>query len=93
MSYKELLKYVGNKSVFDPEDLKNRYENSYNMVIYGLLYYAYFGVGNNVNYAWLKDNGLWAGENKYPTDRKLNQEELKRILSEGGLDVQNIIID
>lgn len=93
ISFDELMKKIGNKSVFDLQELRNRYNNDKNLIIYELLYYAYFGAGNNINCAWLKNNNLWAKNGGYPTDTKLSPAEFKTILKEGKLDVQNIIID
>jgi len=93
MSFDELMKKIGNKSVFDKQELRNRYENDNNVIVYELLYYAYFGAGNNINCAWLKNNNLWAKNGGYPTDTKLSPTEFRTILKEGNLDVQNIIIN
>lgn len=93
ISFDKLMKKIGNKSVFDLQELRNRYDNDKNLIIYELLYYAYFGARNNINCAWLKNNNLWAKNGGYPTDTKLSPAEFKTILKEGKLDVQNIIID
>ena len=93
ISFDNLMKKIGNKSVFDVEELKTKYSEDSNMVVYELLYYAYFGAGNNINCAWLKNNNLWSKDGGYPTNTKLNPHEFKLILEEGNLDVQNIIID
>lgn len=92
-SFDELMKKIGNKSVFDINELRTKYDNDNNMVVYELLYYAYFGAGNNINCAWLKNNNLWSKDGGYPTNTKLSPGEFKLILKEGNLDVQNIIID
>ena len=89
----DLLSKIGNKSIFDQSDLEQQYNSAYNLNVYEMLYYAYFGEGKNVNYNWLVNNGLWANNNEYPADRKLDIDELKKIMIEGGLDVSNIIID
>lgn len=92
-SLEELLSVIGNKSVFDQEKIVYKYHNDYNMIVYELLYYAYFGVGNNVNCAWLMEQGLWSKDGGYPTNTKLDHEEFIKVLKKGNLDVQNIIID
>lgn len=93
ISFDELIKKIGNKSVFDIDELRTKYNNDSNVIVYELLYYAYFGAGNNVNYAWLKNNNLWSKDDEYPTTKKLTHNEFAKILTEGNLDVQNIIID
>lgn len=91
--FEELINRIGNKSVFNQNELRSKFDHDNNVIVYELLYYAYFGVGNNINCAWLRDNGLWSKDGRYPTDTKLNQEEFKMVLGKGNLDVQNIIID
>lgn len=58
-----------------------------------MLYYGYFGAGNNVNMDWLDHNGCWAGPEQYPTDVCLTENQFKRILLEGNVNVSNVIID
>ncbi|MDD2958953.1 MAG: hypothetical protein PHR92_10590 [Lachnospiraceae bacterium] len=91
--FEELIDRIGNKSVFNQNELRSKYDHDNNVIVYELLYYAYFGVGNNINCAWLCDHELWAKDGGYPTATKLNPEEFKMILGKGNLDVQNIIID
>lgn len=93
ISFDELIAKIGNKSVFNIKELKNKYDNDYNVIVYELLYYGYFGAGNNINCAWLMKNHLWSKDGGYPTNTKLSPDEFKRILEEGNLDVQNVIID
>lgn len=56
-----------------------------------MLYYGYFGEGNNVNMAWLKQSGYWG--DGYPTSFSLGQAAFKSILKKGNIDVSNVIID
>ncbi len=93
ISFDDLLKRIGNKSVFDKQELKRRYDNDTNMFVIEMLYYGYFGEGNNINLNWLDNNGLWCGEESYPTEIRLSQAQVKQILKEGKIDVQNVIID
>ncbi len=94
LSFPDLIKKIGNKSVFDEQVLKSKYDNDRNMVVIEMLYYGYFGEGNNVNMDWLDKNGYWSnGENVYPTSIRLNPDQFKRILTEGKIDVSNVIID
>lgn len=93
ISFDDLLKRISNKSVFDTQELRRRYASDRNMFVIEMLYYGYFGAGNNVNMDWLDKNNLWSGPGSYPTEVKLTQAQVKRILEEGKIDVQNIIID
>ena len=56
-----------------------------------MLYYGYFGEGNNVNMDWLEQNGYWG--NQYPTLISLGKPAFKSILEKGNVDVSNVIID
>ena len=91
MPFDELLGRIRNKSVFDEQELKSKYDNERNLTIVEMLYYGYFGAGNNVNWVWLKENNFWG--DGYPTTKELTQDQFKAILTEGRVDVQNIIID
>ena len=91
MSFDELLTKIGNKSVFNKDELKNRYNNDWNVLVMEMLYYGYFGEGNNVNMACLKQSGYWG--DGYPTSFSLGQAAFKSILKKGNIDVSNVIID
>lgn len=93
MSFDKLLKRIGNKSVFNQNELYNQYKNNRNVMVIELLYYGYFGAGNNVNMNWLDNNGYWATSGQYPTSVKLSLEQFKNVLREGKIDVQNVIVD
>lgn len=93
MSFDELLQRIGNKSVFNEEELKEKYSNYRNVTVIEMLYYGYFGAGNNINMDWLDKNGFWATNNQYPTDVRLTAEQFKKILMEGNIDVSNVIIN
>ena len=69
-------------------DLK---EKSDDVTIIEMLYYGFFGAGNNVNYKWLKDNGCWP--DGYPAGVPLKPEVFIKVLKEGKIDVQNVIVD
>jgi len=47
-----------------------------------MLYYGYFGAGNNVNMDWLVRQGCWAGQNQYPTEVRLTVNQFKKVLME-----------
>ena len=91
MSIDELLARIGNKSVFDEDDIRSRHQNEPNLVVVEMLYYGFFGSGNNVNWRWLKDHDLMP--DGYPTIARLSRQEFETILREGGVDVQNVIIN
>lgn len=95
MTFEELLNSIGNKSVFDTGELKTRYDNDKNVIVYEMLYYGYFGSGNNINMAWLDDNHHWCNAHgvSYPSLVQLSPDEFKEILKEGNVDVSNVIID
>ena len=93
MSFDELKSRIGNKSVFDENELQSQYLNFRNMSIVELLYYGYFGAGNNVNMDWLDKHGYWAAGNQYPTEVKLTSAQFKRILAEGNINVSNVVIN
>ncbi|MFA5385476.1 MAG: hypothetical protein WC364_12625 [Eubacteriales bacterium] len=87
----DLLQRISNKSVFDENEIRVKYRNERNLVIIEMLYYGFFGAGNNINWVWLKNNGFWGDE--YPTAIRLSQEQFKTILKEGHVDVSNVIIN
>lgn len=91
MSYEDYLSRIGNKSVYRPLELQSKYYNERTLVIIELVYYGYFGEGNNVTMDWLDNNGCWG--NGYPTDTQLSQDQFRKILREGNVDVDNVIID
>lgn len=93
MSFDELKAHIGNKSVFDENELLRQYHDYRNVTIVELLYYGYFGAGNNVNMDWLSNNGYWAGEDQYPTEVHLSVDQFKSVLTEGNINVSNVIVD
>lgn len=95
MTFDTLLREIGNKSVFDLKELKSRYDNDKNVVVVEMLYYGYFGEGNNINMDWLDKNGYWSDSHGgiYPSLIRLTPDDFKQILREGNVDVDNVIID
>lgn len=93
MTFEQLKQRIGNKSVFDEKELMQKYTNFKNVTIEELLYYGYFGAGNNVNMDWLANHGYWALPNQYPTEVRLSVNQFKNILAEGNIDVSNVIVD
>lgn len=93
MSFEQLKAHIGNKSVFDENELLQQYNEYRNVTIVELLYYGYFGAGNNVNMDWLSNNGYWAAKDQYPTEVHLDMNQFKSVLTEGNVDVSNVIVD
>lgn len=94
ISFEDLIRRIGNKSVFDPDEIRAKYEKENTVTIICLLYYAFFGEGNNINYNWLNSHGLWKKDGaKYPTNTQYTRRDFETILKEAKVDVQNIIID
>ena len=91
MTYEEYMSRIGNKSVYDSLELQNQYNNKKSLVIIELVYYGFFGGGNNINWVWLKNHGCWG--DGYPTSQKLSHEQFNKILKEGNIDASNVIID
>ena len=93
VSFDELLQKIGNKSVYDVDELKNKYDGDANMVVIEMIYYGYFGAGNNVNMDWLDNNDCWSSAGVYPTSVKLTRTQIEKIFTEGRIDVSNVIIN
>lgn len=91
LTYDEYLNRIGNKSVYDTLELQTQYNNEKSLVIIELVYYGFFGGGNNINWVWLKSNGCWG--DGYPSAQKLSHDQFNKILQEGNIDVSNVIID
>lgn len=91
ISLDDLLQRISNKSVFNETEIRCRYNKEQSLVVVEMLYYGFFGAGNNVNWIWLKDNGHWP--DGYPTAARLTPEQFSAILKEGNVDVPNVIIN
>ena len=90
-TFEEFIRMVGNKSVYELAELKKQYDTSPSLTLIELLYYGYFGAGNNVNWQWLKNNGCWF--DAHPMSFHYSKEQFKKILWEGNIDVNNVIVD
>lgn len=90
-SYDEFRKIVGNKTVFGDAELKKKYDTMRSLTVIELLYYGFFGAGNNVNWVWLKSNDLWF--DTHPMVFQYTKSQFEMILKEGKVDVKNVIID
>ena len=89
---KKLLARIGNKSVYDEDEIRTKFNNGKTVTVIGLLYYGYFGEGHNINWIWLKNHGYWdKGGVQYPTETQYTPEDVETILREANIDVQNII--
>lgn len=91
MSFEDLTHKITNKSVFDDQEIRTKYENGRNLTVIEMLYYGFFGGGNNVNWVWLKDHGLMG--DSYPASINLSPDQFMKILREGNVDVSNVIIN
>jgi len=54
------------------------------------IYNGYLGEENNVNYFWLSENGFFSD---HPYKINLKHDEVIRILKQGGIDEDDIVID
>ena len=90
-SYDQFLRMVGNKSVYNEDELKEKYDTWASLTLIELLYYGYFGAGNNVNWMWLKSNDCWPGT--HPMNFRYTRSQFEKILREGKVDVGNVIIN
>ena len=90
-SFDEYRDMIGNKSVFNEDELMKKYDDLSSLTIIELVYYGYFGAGNNVNWAWLNSNGCW--QKSHPMSFRYSRTEFEKILREGNIDVRNVIID
>lgn len=68
-----------------------KYNSSDDLTLIELLYYGFFGAGNNVNWVWLKNNDCWPGT--HPLNFRYSREQFDRILREGNVNVENVIVD
>ena len=92
MTFEDLCKRIGNKSVFDQREMLAKYQNYRNLAVIEMLYYGYFGTGHNVNNAWLSDNGFFSHD-EYPANIKVSPNQFRTILKEGNIDESNVIIN
>ncbi len=93
MDFDEFIRRIGNKTVFKESDLRKKFETEKNISVVEMIYYGFFGAGNNVTMDWLDNNGYWVSGNQYPTEIQLPAESFKKILTEGKVNVKNVIVD
>ena len=92
ISFDDLMRRIGNKSVYDESQLRTRYDMDANMNVIEMLYFGFFGEGHNVNMDWLSRNGCWPNGG-YPTSYVLSRARFEQILREASIDVANVIIN
>lgn len=90
MSLDEFVALAGNKTFFDLQELKQRFDNDQNVTVVTMLYCGYFGPGCNLSMMWLKENGLWAGEQQYPTQVQLAPAQCRAIWEAARVDIDNV---
>ncbi len=91
ISIDEYLEHIANKSVFSKEDLTLKYNTLKDLTLIELVYMGYFGAGNNINWSWLKNNGLWQA--CHPFSFKYSRKDFIKILERGKINVFNTIIN
>ena len=64
------------------------YDTWASLTLIELLYYGYFGAGNNVNWMWLKNNDCWP--ETHPMNFRYTRSQFEKILREGKIDVGNV---
>ncbi|HBC89824.1 MAG TPA: hypothetical protein DCZ00_00080 [Lactococcus sp.] len=89
-SFDEFCSIVGNKAVFQLDNLEQRYNSDKNVTVIKMLYGGYFGAGHNINMDWLDQNRLWSSPNQYPTQIRLSPQECLTIWSAGQIDTADI---
>jgi len=91
-SFEKFRHRVKNKSVFSDDDIAAKYRDSPNLMVIEMVYLGYFGVGHNVNYMWLWENGYWR-KNQYPLQFSFTPAEFKAILERGDVEVATLIVN
>lgn len=92
MSFDDIIRRIGNKSVYDKAQLRAMYDQDANMNVIEMLYFGFFGEGHNVNMDWLSRNGCWPNGG-YPTSYVLSRAQFEQILREASINVENVIIN
>lgn len=91
MTLEEYKKRVGNKSVFDNEEL-NKFYNKNNVTIIKFIYNIPFGEGKNINCDQLKNMQLFGKNGNYPMNDILTKNEVIDIIKFGNSGIENIIL-
>lgn len=85
------LHLVGNKTVYTDEELNELYDKP-DLHMISLMYCGYFGSGNNVNLDTLRKIGAWK-KDTHPYQMKLTSEDIEAVFKEGGINVQDVVIN
>ena len=87
----DFMRRVKNKSVFSEDELAAWYRGKRNLMVVEMVYLGYFGLGHNVNWRWLNDNGLWRAG--HPNQTTYTRAEFLSILKRGDVDVEALVVD
>lgn len=91
MSFEDFMRRVKNKSVFSDDELVAWYRGRRNLMVVEMVYLGYFGLGHNVSWRWLSDNGYWhAG---HPNQTTYTRAEFMSIVERGDVDVEALVVD
>lgn len=91
MSFEDFMRHVKNKSVFSNEELAAWYHGKRNLMVVEMVYLGYFGLGHNVNWRWLSDNGYWRAG--HPNQTTYTRAEFLSILKRGEVGVEALVVD
>lgn len=89
MSFDEYMKMAGNKTIFEPSELRSIYK-SRNVIMIEMVYNKFLSKGKNITYSQLKNNQLFED---HPYNIDYTAEQMKSIMKMGGVDIENIIIN
>jgi len=85
----EFINAVGNKTVYNSDQLKEIYTSS-NVYVIEMVYNGYFGVGKNITFNDLEGAGLFNG---HPYSIKIDRKNVFDILRMGGKNERDIIVN
>lgn len=88
--HEEFRELIKNKSVFNDEELDAHWAEP-NVVVVELVYLGYFGPGKNINWVWLNNNGFT--RESHPNQWTYSRDEFFSILSKGGVQVEDVVVD
>ncbi len=89
MTKESFKKMAGNKTVYSDDELDKSFAKQ-NVCIITLVYNGFFGEGHNVNYDWLKNEGLFES---HPYCIEFSTDEVKAIMKKGGADERFVAFD
>jgi hypothetical protein len=91
VSFEDFMRRVKNKSVFGDDELAAWYRGKRNLMVVEMVYLGYFGLGHNVNWRWLSDNGYWRAG--HPNQTSYTRAEFMSILERGEVDGEALVVD